>query len=247
MTPLEDYFRLLFPYQYDKKLRFLLNQFSIIDITSEITEWLLRADLDRNEVIRFAENFCYSSDLSVEEKKAFFDGLTAGGFFLQISRFLYQTSFSQCIWAIDNLGKFNMPFVIDILEVVYRKCYMLKNPLIAAHCLDKLIQLNPEKIREYMDELTVANTLIAKVILLYYSVTGHMRFYSFKHLMNDDEILSLVFPLRWQGMSTEQLFSRLEQYRLYLIEREDSAHLIAGEVSDSIKTIRKYFIYFDTE
>lgn len=123
ISPLEDYFRQLFLFQFRRNLEFLTASYTTKSIACEISNWMEIPDLDYVEIIRFTQQLYFNSNLQINEQneqKIFLQNWSILIFFVKIKNLLYSDGDLASTRFLRFLANFCSPSVSGILEYGYR-------------------------------------------------------------------------------------------------------------------------------
>src|SRR6218665_1012090 len=137
-------------------------------IASDILNYLNTDQHNYFDVTGFAKDFYLSSSLTQDEKENFYKELKSKNFFKLLSTFLYSDNYAVRSWTIYTIGKFSNKENIGFLETAYETNFSLTNPMLSYRCLSELAWLGSKKVEQYLANLKADNSIISKLILLYY-------------------------------------------------------------------------------
>ena len=217
-------------YNFDCKLRFLLDTYTLKEIATEITGWIGREDVSYFDALTFARDMYIGSDLTREEKDEYYLELTTLGFFSFLSCCLYSERYGVASYTIYTFGKMWAREYIPVMEAAYEQLYRHTNPMLSWECMFELGWLGSKKVATYQRALARKGSVAAKITLFSYLEKHFSRSRkAYKALLADQEFIAFVLPRR----------SPLEIASLSFDELEDSLmgplwnfEIYIGEVYD---------------
>jgi hypothetical protein len=151
--------------KYDCQLRYILQEYSIVEIVNHIMQWLkiewAEADnLNYADITTIARDFYIGSNLTEQEKDEYYCELEKQGFFITLDKNLYSEDFGKCSWTIYTFGKFSNSINAKYLEAAYEEFYLETNPILSKRCLNELNWLGSKKVEDYLSNLTLPDNFL---------------------------------------------------------------------------------------
>jgi hypothetical protein len=234
--------------QYDCELRYILQEYSIIQIVNHIMEWLKiewteNDNLNYAEITTIARDFYIGSNLTEQEKDDYYNELKVQGFFISLENNLYAEEFGKCSWTIYTFGKFSQIENSIYLEKAYEKLYADTNPILSKRCLNELQWLGSEKVEHYLAKLYKNNDIISKLTLLMYW-ESHCESDEIDNLLLDKELIKFISPHNEKPTKDEIIFNRLSSLENYIFKLHNDDKKLKLSIDGFEKIAKDFFTIF---
>ncbi|HTO15454.1 MAG TPA: hypothetical protein VLZ83_06770 [Edaphocola sp.] len=237
--------------KYDCQLRHILQEYSISEIANHIIQWLSiewkeSDNWNYAEITTIARDFYIGSNLTEQEKDAYYRELKQQGFFNVLSTNLYSEDFAKCSWTIYTFGKFSNSENARYLETAYEEIYAENNPILSQRCLNELNCLGSKKVDEYLSQLNNKNDIISKLTLLMYW-EGHGESKATDRLLSDKKLIKFISPHNEKVSKNEVLFDRLNNFENHIFKLHIEYPKIKMTKSYFTEIAKNYFESFEVE
>lgn len=161
---------IIFNYNFDCKLRYIIIEYEYDVLTLRLTELLQTKDPEFFDfTITFAKDFAIASDLLKEEKKLYVKHLFQSGFFDKLNEIINYPNIRIRASIIYNVGKFSIKKNSYIIENFYESTLKFKDPFLSVSALFELEWLHSKKVSGYISDLINSEDILDNltIALLY--------------------------------------------------------------------------------